>query len=343
MSATNRRIVLRERPEGAPDRDTFALEETPRPEPDEGEILCRTIWLSLDPYMRGRISAAKSYAAPVEIGEVMTGEVVAEVMESRVEGLRPGDVVRARGGWQEWFAVPAADAAKIDPAAAPLSHRLGVLGMPGLTAYAALFAIAEPKPGETVVVPAAAGAVGAVAGQIARIKGCRAIGIAGGPEKCTYVTDELGFDACLDRRAPGLGKGLIEACPNGVDIYLETVGGPVLDAVLPLMNMNGRIPVVGGIAHYNQPGPPEGPDRLPLMMRQILVKRLLLKGLLVFDHEAMRPDFEREVGQWIKKGRIKYREDVVEGLEKAPEAFIGMLEGRNFGKLVVKVGAEPEG
>ncbi len=337
----NRQWRLRERPKAAPDSNTFELVDTPLPVLGSGQCLCRTIWLSLDPYMRGRIREGASYAAPLEIGEVMTGETVAKVVISQSPEIKEGSFVLARGGWQEYFTADADAIRVIDPQNAPISTALGVLGMPGLTAYSGLLAIGEPQQGETVVVPAASGAVGAVAGQIAKIKGCKVIGIAGGPEKCTYVKSTLGFDDCLDRREPGLPEKLQAACPDGIDIYIELVGGKVFEAVLPLLNMNARIPVIGGIAHYNASELPPGPDHLPFLMRQTLVKRLLLRGMIVWDYAHMQEDFLREVGGWIREGRLSYKEDVVQGLENAPDAFNGLLEGKNFGKLLVHVSPDP--
>lgn len=335
------RVVLARRPTGAPVPEDFRLEEGPAPEPGPGEASVRTIWLSLDPYMRGRMSDAPSYARPAGIGEPMPGECVGEVVASRDERLKPGDLVVGMGGWQSRFVLPAGALRKLDPAAAPIRTALGVLGMPGLTAYAGLLAIGRPKPGETVVIGAASGAVGAVAGQIAKIKGARVVGIAGGPEKCRWCTDELGFDACLDRRAGDLAERLRRACPDGVDIYVELTGGEVTDAVLPLLATFARVPVIGRIAAANRTAPPAGPDRLPWLFGQILVKRLHVQGLIVWDHEHLAEDFRRDVAGWIREGRLKYREDVVEGLENAPAAFIGLLEGRNFGKLLVEVSPDP--
>lgn len=335
-----RRIVLARRPQGAPTPEDFRLETAPLPEPAQGEALVRTVWLSLDPYMRGRMSDAPSYARPVQPGEVIEGEVVGEVMASRDPSLRPGDMVRGRGGWQSHFCRPAAELPKITPGFAA-STALGVLGMPGLTAYAGLEVVGRPKPGETLVVGAAAGPVGSLAGQLARRAGCRVVGIAGGAGKCAWVEEELGFDACLDRHGPDLDGRLAAACPDGIDIYVELVGGAVLDAVLPLLNLHARIPVIGGIARYNATSPPPGPDRLPQLMRLALTRRLLIQGLLVPDWEHMRPEFVTKVGTWLRTGEIRYREDVTEGLENAPLAFIGMLEGRNFGKQLVRVGADP--
>lgn len=343
MPDTTRRIVLARRPQGAPAPDDFRQEEVPQAPPGPGEVLARTVWLSLDPYMRGRMSEGPSYAAPVAVGGVMEAEVVGEVEASADPAFRAGDIVLGRGGWQSRFVLPATKLRKVDPAIAPISTALGVLGMPGHTAYATIKGIAKPKPGETVVVGAASGAVGAIAGQIARRMGARVVGVAGGAEKCRYVVEELGFDLCLDRREENLPERLKAACPKGIDVYVELVGGDVFWAVLPLMNLAGRIPVVGMIAWYNLKGPPEGPDRTPLVMRAILAKRLLVQGMIVWDWAHLEPDFQREAGGWIREGFLKYREDVVDGLERAPEAFIGLLEGRNFGKLVVRVGADPGG
>jgi len=333
----SREIRLRQRPEGPPTAETFVGVTARLREPGPDEVVCRTLYLSLDPYMRGRISAAKGYTRGVEPGEVMVGEVVAEVMASRHAGFAEGDIVAAHAGWRSHFVLPAPSLRKVDPAIAPVSTALGILGMPGMTAWVGLMQLAEPRPGETVVMGAATGAVGAVAGQLAKVEGCRVVGIAGGPEKCRYAVDSLGFDVCLDRHAPDLAPKLAEACPDGIDIYLELVGGAVTETVLPLLNLHARMPVIGGIAHYNAKDLPAGPDRTPQLMRQILVKRLRLEGMIVTDHEARRPVFEAQIGALLRAGRLHYKEDIVEGLENAPEAFIGMLEGRNFGKLLVKV------
>jgi NADPH-dependent curcumin reductase CurA len=334
---TTRRIVMARRPKGAPVPEDFRLEEAQLPAPGPGEVLVRTLWLSLDPYMRGRMKEGPSYAAAAGVGEVMPGETVGEVEASEAPGFAAGDIVAGHGGWQSRFVLPAGRLRKIDPAAAPVSTALGVLGMPGMTAYAGLLAIGRPQPGETVVIGAASGAVGAVAGQIAKLKGARVVGVAGGAEKCRYVVDELGFDLCLDRREGDLAARLEAACPAGVDVYVELTGGEVFWATLPLMNQGGRIPVIGGIAWYNLEDLPAGPDRTPLVMRAILTKRLLIQGMIVWDYAAMAGDFRREMAGWIREGRVKYKEDVVDGLENAPAAFIGLLEGRNFGKLLVEV------
>jgi len=341
MSEVNRRIVLAERPQGAPRAENFRLEEAAVPEPGAGELVSRTLYLSLDPYMRGRKSDAPSYTPPVAIGEVMTGGTVGQVVASRVDGFAPGDFVEGRGGWQDYAVLKAGEARKIDPVRAPISTALGVLGMPGMTAYTGLHEIGKPQAGETLVVAAASGAVGAVVGQIAKIKGCRVVGVAGSKDKCAYVVSELGFDACLNHREPGFAEALAEACPNGIDVYWENVGGEVFQAVLPLLNPFARIPVCGLIAHYNATELPPGPDRTPLLMRSILTKRLTLRGFIVFDFAALQGEFLHEVGGWVREGRIRYREDIREGLENAPAAFMGLLGGGNFGKLLVRVVPDP--
>jgi NADPH-dependent curcumin reductase CurA len=328
----NRQIQLKSRPEGAPGLDNFELVERPVPEPGEGEVLMRTLYLSLDPYMRGRMSAAKSYAKPAAVGEPMVGGTVGEIVASRNPKFSAGDIVLGYGGWQEYALSSGTALRKLDPAAAPVSTALGVLGMPGMTAYVGLLEIGQPKPGETVVVAAASGAVGSVVGQIAKIKGCRAVGIAGGADKCRFVTGELGFDACVDHRAPDFARALEAACPKGIDVYFENVGGAVQQTVWPLLNDFARIPVCGLIAQYNSPTPMPGPD-----MFSVLRKRLMLRGFIVSDFAAKQGDFLREAGEWVRTGRLKYREDVADGLEQAPAAFLGLLQGKNFGKMLVRV------
>lgn len=337
MAETARRIVLASRPVGEPKPSDFRLEEFPVPQPGPEQVLLRTKWLSLDPYMRGRMSDAPSYAKPVDVGEVMEGGTVSEVVASNNDNFKPGDIVLGHTGWQTHALSSGAGLRKLDPKLAPVSTALGVLGMPGMTAYAGLLEIGQPKAGETVVVSAASGAVGSVVGQIAKIKGARAIGIAGGPDKCRYVKEELGFDDCVDHRAPELPERLKDACPKGADVYFENVGGPVFDAVLPLFNMFARIPVCGLIAQYNATELPPGPNRLPLLMRNVLTKRLTIRGFIVTDFAARFSDFIRDVPQWVKEGRIKYREDIADGLENAPQAFMGLLNGKNFGKQLVRV------
>jgi hypothetical protein len=287
--------------------------------------------------MRGRMSDRKSYASPVGIGEVMVGGTVSEVVASKLEEFTPGDIVEGRIGWQEYALSDGIGMRKVDPALGPISTALGVLGMPGMTAYFGLFNIGQPKPGETVVVSAAAGAVGAIVGQLAKIKGCRVIGIAGVPEKCAYVVDELGFDAAVSHYQPDLAQQLEKACPNGIDVYFENVGGRTFEAVLPLLNDFARIPVCGLIAHYNDTELPAGPNQVPLLMRAILTHRLTVRGFLWGDFLDQQASFFEDVSRWIKEKRIKYREDIVEGLENAPGAFVKLFRGENFGKLLVEI------
>lgn len=337
----NRQIVLASRPVGEPKRENFRLVETAIPELSDGQVLLQTLFLSLDPYMRGRMSAAKSYAQPVAIGEVMEGGTVSRVMLSRRPGFEVGDIVQGYTGWQTHAVFDGIDLdaplQKVDPSIAPMSTALGVLGMPGMTAYTGLLNIGQPKSGETLVVAAASGPVGSLVGQIGRLKGCRVVGIAGGSEKVRYVKEVLGFDVALDHKAPDFAAQLAGACPKGIDIYFENVGGHVWEAAFPLLNDFARVPVCGLIAHYNEEGPLAGPDRLPMTMRAVLSKRLTLRGFIVTDFAAQAADFTRDVGAWLRAGEIKYKEDIVEGLEQAPEALIGLLKGRNFGKLLVKV------
>jgi NADPH-dependent curcumin reductase CurA len=328
----NRQILLRSRPHGAPSLDNFGLAEAPVPQPGEGEVLMRILYLSLDPYMRGRMSEARSYAKPAALGQPMVGGTVGRIVASRDPGYAVGDIVLGSGGWQEFALSRASALRKLDPEAAPISTALGVLGMPGMTAYVGLTEIGRPKAGETVVVAAASGAVGSVVGQIARIKGCRAVGIAGGGEKCRFVADDLGFDACVDHRADDFAARLAAACPDGIDVYFENVGGAVQQAVWPLLNDFARIPVCGLIAQYDATSAVPGPD-----MISILRKRLTVRGFIVSDFADRLGDFLREAGEWLRSGRLKYREHVVEGLENAPAAFLGLLQGRNFGKLLVRV------
>jgi NADPH-dependent curcumin reductase CurA len=343
MSLKNRQVLLASRPSGEPTPDNFRLVEAEIPRPGPGQMLLRTIYLSLDPYMRGRMNAGRSYAKPVEVGEVMEGRAVSQVVESNLPGYQVGDVVLAPTGWQVYALSDGQEVRKIDPALGPASYALGVLGMPGLTAYTGLLNIGQPKPGETVVVAAASGAVGSLVGQIARIKGCRAVGVAGGGRKCRYVTEELGFDACLDHRDAALPEHLKEACPAGIDVYFENVGGRVFDTVLPLLNPFARVPVCGLIAHYNQTEPPPGPDRVPALMMATLVKRLTFRGFIVSDFAAQFPQFLADMSAWLKEGKVKYREDVTEGLENAPRELIGLLRGENFGKKIIRVGPAPTG
>jgi NADPH-dependent curcumin reductase CurA len=333
----NRRIVLAARPSGLPKPSDFRLEEAPIPQPADGEVLLRIQYLSLDPYMRGRMDDRKSYSTPTALGQEMEGGTVGVVLESRSLDFKPGDTVLSHSGWQSHAVAKAAGLRKLDPTQAPVTTALGVLGMPGFTAYAGLLTIGQPKAGETVVVAAASGPVGSAVGQLAKIKGARAVGIAGGKEKCAFVLNELGFDAALDHGAADFPAQLAKACPKGIDVYFENVGGHVWDAVFPLLNDFSRIPVCGLIAQYNADGDFPGPDRFPVVMRQVLSKRLNIRGFIQRDFPEQRPAFYKEMVQWIREGRIKYREDIVDGLENAPAAFIGMLQGKNFGKLVVRV------
>jgi NADPH-dependent curcumin reductase CurA len=337
----HRRIVLAARPNGEPKDEDFRLESVDVPSPGEDQVLLRTIYLSLDPYMRGRMNAGPSYAAPVEVGLVMEGGTVSEVVESRSPRFVPGDMVLGYTGWQEYAVAAANSLQKLDPARASVSTALGVMGMPGMTAYTGLLNIGRPKPAETVVVAAASGAVGSVVGQIAKIKGCRAVGIAGGKDKCDFVVNELGFDACIDHYIASFPQSLKAACPEGVDVYFENVGGRVFNAVLPLMNPFGRVPVCGLIAQYSATGLSPGIDRVPALMGAILVKRLTFQGFIVSDFAAQKADFETDMIGWLRAGKVKYREDVVEGLENAVTAFQGLLKGRNFGKLLVRLAPDP--
>jgi NADPH-dependent curcumin reductase CurA len=340
MATKNRQILLASRPSGEPTLDNFRLVESEIPRPGPGQMLLRSIYLSLDPYMRGRMNAARSYAPPVEIGQVMEGRAVAEVVESNLPDYQPGDIVFAPIGWQEFALSDGQGARKIDPTLRPLSYALGILGMPGMTAYTGLLNIGQPKSGETLVVAAASGAVGSLVGQIGRIQGCRVVGIAGGPAKCGFVKQELGFDECLDHRAPNLAGRLEAACPQGIDIYFENVGGAVFDAVLPLLNNFARIPVCGLIAHYNATELPPGPDRVPLVMQQILVKRLTFRGFIVWDFASQMSQFLADMSRWLREGRLKYKEDITDGLENAPRELIGLLRGENFGKKLIRVSDE---
>jgi NADPH-dependent curcumin reductase CurA len=336
----NRRIVLASRPAGKPTAANFRIEQVPIPEPADGQMLLRTIYLSLDPYMRGRMSDAPSYAAPVAVGDVMVGGTVCRVETSRHPQFATGDIVRAFTGWQDYAISNGAGVTKLPESFERPSRALGVLGLPGFTAYMGLLDIGKPKAGETVVVAAAAGAVGSAVGQIAKLKGCRAVGIAGGAEKCRYAVDDLGFDACIDHRSTDLRAQIAASCPKGVDVYFENVGGAVLDAIVPLLNTHARIPVCGVIAHYNDDASREGGNKLPAFMRTILTKRIEMRGFITpLDYETRFGEFFRDMSAWVGDGRIKDREDITDGLEHAPQAFIGMLEGKNFGKAIVRVSA----
>lgn len=335
----NRRIVLSERPKGLPNQNTFRLEESEVPRAGWRQMLLRTIYLSLDPYMRGRMNNTKSYAEPVAIGEVMTGQVIAEVVSSNLEGFSPGDHVLANSGWQD-FAVSNGDGTKnLGKAPQHPSWELGILGMPGYTAYAGLLKIGEPKPGDTVVVAAASGPVGATVGQIAKIKGCRVVGIAGGAEKCAFVMKTLNFDACIDHRADDFGALLSEACPDGIDVYFENVGGKVLYAVLPLLNPFARVPVCGLVSWSNLAALPEGNDHAPVVMGTILKMKIKMQGFIIYDSfpASLYDSFVQDMSRWLAEGAIHYKEQFVDGLEAAPSALNDVLEGRNFGKMIIRV------
>lgn len=335
---SNKRIVLASRPSGRPSAENFRLETAPVAEPADGQVLLKLHYLSLDPYMRGRMSDAKSYAAPVAVGDVMEGGTVGEVIASRHKDFAVGDMVLSHSGWQTYAVADASALRKLDPDTAPLTTALGVLGMPGFTAYAGLLTIGQPKAGETVVVAAASGPVGSAVGQIAKLQGARTVGIAGGADKCRALIEEFGFDIALDHYRPDFAEALKQACPSGIDVYFENVGGKVFDAVFPLLNQFARVPVCGLVAQYNSSGAFDGPDRLPILMRDILSKSLTIRGFIQRDFSEQRPAFYQAMAQWIKDGKVRYREDIADGLESAPEAFIGMLEGKNFGKLIVRLG-----
>ncbi|TKR33288.1 NADP-dependent oxidoreductase [Luteimonas gilva] len=334
----NRRVVLAARPNGLPKPSDFRLEQAAVPEPGAGQVLLRTLYLSLDPYMRNMMDpVAPIYTTSIPIGAPIAGGTVNRVVASKHPKFGSGDLVLGNAGWQDYALSDGSDLVPLGDMAKP-SLALGGLGMPGFTAHVGLLDIGEPKPGETVAVAAATGAVGSAVGQIAKLKGARAVGIAGGADKCRYAVEELGFDACIDRRDPRFAELLAAACPDGIDAYFENVGGEVFDAVLPLLNVGARVPVCGFISHYNDQALPPGPNRTPLLMSALLQKRIRMQGFIILDHYGERFEtFRREMGAWVEQGRVKLREDRVDGLENAPEAFIGLLQGRNFGKLVVRV------
>lgn len=336
----NRQLVLAERPKGEPTKDTLRLEEGKVPTAGDDQMLLRTQFLSLDPYMRGRMSDAASYADPVEIGGVMVGGTVAQVVTSNVEGFVQGDYVLSFNGWQDYALSNGKGVTNLGKSPEHPSWALGIMGMPGFTAWAGLTQIGEPKANETIVVAAATGPVGATVGQIGKILGCRVVGIAGGPDKCAYAVDELGFDACIDHKADDFAERLGKASPDGIDVYFENVGGKVLDGVIPLLNPNARVPVCGLVSQYNATELPDGPDRMGWLMGQILRKKIKVQGFIIFDDFGhLYPDSAKEMGAWIESGKIKYREEIIDGLESAPEAFIGLLKGENFGKRVIRVGS----
>ncbi len=340
-NTANKRVLLNARPIGLPKLTDFRIDEARIPEPSAGEMLVKTLWLSLDPYMRGRMSDRKSYAKPTEIGEVMPAGVVGQVIESNIKEYQPGEFVTGMHGWQQYAIARADDYRlfKVDPENAPLSTAIGVTGMPGQTAYFGLLRVGLPVKGETVVVSAASGAVGSAVGQIAKIKGCRAVGIAGGPEKCRYVVEELGFDACVDYKAGNLPAELNTACPEGIDVYFENVGGPVLDAVAPLLNKGARVPICGYISAYNASSEAEiiPPADILDALENVPAHRFFVVSEWVDEF----PEAAMQLGAWVREGKLKYRETIVEGIEHAPEAFLMLFRGDNFGKLLIKV-AEPD-
>ncbi|ELY5141881.1 NADP-dependent oxidoreductase [Vibrio vulnificus] len=334
---TNRQIVLASRPVGAPTAENFALTQSDIPTPAQGEMLLRSVYLSLDPYMRGRMSDAKSYAEPVAIDEVMVGGTVCQVEASNHAEFEVGEWVLAYTGWQDYALSNGEGLIKLGKQPSHPSYALGVMGMPGFTAYMGLLDIGQPKEGDTLVVAAATGAVGSMVGQIGKLKGCRVIGIAGGEEKCQFAKDTLGFDECIDHKAADFAEQLAKVCHNGIDIYFENVGGKVFDAVMPLLNTGARIPLCGLISQYNATSLPEGPDRMSMLMAQLLIKRIKMQGFIIFDDYGHRyGEFAADMTQWLAQGKIHYREHLVQGLENAPDAFIGLLEGKNFGKMVVQ-------
>jgi NADPH-dependent curcumin reductase CurA len=331
---TNKRITLAVRPVGFSKESDFRLVEAPVPTPGPGQFLVQSLYLSVDPYMRGRMNAAKSYAPPVELGGVMVGGVVGQVVESHHPRFAAGEIVEGYFGWQQYAVSDGAGVRKVDPSLAPISTALGVLGMPGLTAYFGLLEIGKPQPGETVVVSGAAGAVGSLVGQIAKIQGCHVVGIAGTDEKVRYVVEELGFDSAFNyKSARNCRAKLKTLCPQGIDVYFDNVGGAITDAVIPLLNVRARLVICGQISQYNL----ERPEMGPRWLWALIVKQARAEGFLVFQFADRLEEGIRQMAQWLKEGKLKYRENIIEGLENAPRAFIGMLKGENIGKQLVKV------
>jgi NADPH-dependent curcumin reductase len=336
MATFRQSVILRRRPSGVPRRADFELREEPIPEPGPGEVLTRTIWLSIDPYMRGRLWDRPSYAPPVQLGDLMTGETAGEVVASNHPGFSLGDLVVGSRGWQNYSLTPGDRLIQVDRHGPRLSTYLGVFGMPGTTAYSGMTDIGRPKSGETVVVSAASGAVGSVAGQLAKRAGARLVGVAGSADKCLFVQEELGFDACVDHRAVDLHGELASACPTGIDVYFENVGGRVQDAAFSLLNPFARVVMCGMIAQYNDAEPPPGPN-----LGFVIGKRILIQGMIVSDKPERFAEWRTLAKPWVMDGSLRYREDVVDGLQNAPDALSGVLSGRNFGKLLVRVGPDP--
>ncbi|HCH26263.1 MULTISPECIES: NADP-dependent oxidoreductase [Psychrobacter] len=335
---TNRQIKLASRPTGEPKPENFDMATSDIPAPKDDEMLLRTVYLSLDPYMRGRMSDAKSYADPLEVGDVMMGATVAQVVESNIDNFAAGDLVVSNSGWQDYSVSNGEGVVKLDKDMANPSYGLGVLGMPGFTGYMGLTDIGKPQKGETLVVAAATGPVGATVGQVGNQYGLRTVGIAGGADKCEFAVRELGFDVCIDHKADDFAEQLKNACPDGIDIYYENVGGKVFDAVMPLLNAHARIPVCGLVSQYNATDLPEGKDRLGMLMGLILRQRLTVKGFIIFEEYGDHfPEFLETMGKWVESGAVKTKEHITDGLNNAPDAFVKMLNGENFGKTVIKV------
>lgn len=335
--STNKQVVLANRPRAEPSTSDFRIEETSVPEPSEDEVLLRTVYISLDPYMRGRMRDIETYVEPQPLDGVMEGAAVCEVLESNHENFVAGDYVLSETGWQEYAVADGKTLTEVSPDMAPLSYYLGILGMPGLTAYVGLLKIGEPEEGETVLVSAASGAVGSVVGQIARIKGCRVVGIVGTDEKCAYITDELGYNAAINRRTEDIDQALSDTCPDGIDVYFDNVGGDILKTTMFHLNNFARIPLCGLISEYNEPEPPPGPNLIP-----VVTKRIKVQGFVVRDHSDKRSEFIKDVSGWLDEGTMNYKEDIVEGLKNAPDAFLELFTGEKFGKLIVQVGDDPE-
>ncbi len=334
----NRRIVLVQRPHGAPSELDFKLLSEPVPEAGEGEVLLRTLTLSLDPYMRGRMNESTSYAPSLALGATMLGATISRVVASRHADFAVGESVLAHAGWQDYVVSDGSDLGKLPADLTHPTHALGILGMPGFTAYVGVLDYGQPRAGETLVVAAATGAVGSAVGQIAKLKGCRVVGVAGGDDKCQYAVDELGFDACINHYNDDFATALAAACPNGIDIYFESVGGAVLDAVVPLLNVGARVPLCGLIAYANETAATGGVDRSPQLLRAFLIKRVRLQGFIISDHYGTRFDaFQADMRAWLAQGQVKAREDIIIGLQHAPGALMGLLRGDNFGKLLVQV------
>ncbi|MFB4162756.1 NADP-dependent oxidoreductase [Alteribacillus sp. JSM 102045] len=334
MTRKNEQIILAKRPQGIPNMDTFEFKQTDIPEPEKNEVLVRTLYVSVDPYMRGRMREGKSYVTPFPLGEVITGGVIGEVIQSKADEFNEGDIVIGHLGWQEFSTARSNEIRSIDPDAAPISTHLGILGMPGLTAYFGLLDIGQPKEGETVVVSGAAGAVGSTAGQIAKIKGARVVGIAGTNEKIAYLKEQLGFDEAINYKTENsIKSALKQACPEGVDVYFDNVGGEISDAVISQFNTFARMPVCGAISSYNNTEPDLGPRIQP----QLIKTRALVKGFLIGDYSSQYKEGARDLGRWLREGKLTYEENIVEGFHQIPSAFIGLFRGENIGKQLVKV------